>query len=115
KAEEAMTRHLGRSFRTIVRSVDALREHLEGDPFADFRLPREAKRVVTCLRKPHDKKLALPIERDGARLLAISGREVYSASVPSPRGPVFMTLLEKTFGTDITTRTWKTIEKCANA
>jgi len=35
--------------------------------------------------------------------------------VPGPRGPVFMSLLEKTFGTHITTRTWDTIEKCAKA
>lgn len=115
KAEEAMTQHLGRSFRTIVRSVDALRELLEADAFASFRLPPEAKRVITFLREPPGKKLALPIERDGARILAISGREACTAYVPNPRGPVFMTLLEKTFGTDITTRTWKTVEKCANA
>jgi uncharacterized protein (DUF1697 family) len=115
KAEEAMRRHLGRTFRTIVRSVDALRELLEADPFANFRLPRDAKRVVTFLREAPGKEITLPIERDGARILAISGREVYTAYVPSPRGPVFMALLEKTFGTDITTRTWNTVEKCVNA
>jgi uncharacterized protein (DUF1697 family) len=115
KAEEAMTRHLGRTFRTIVRSVDDLRELLEADPFADFRLPRDAKRVVTFFREPPAKKITLPVERDGARILAICGREAYTAYVPSPRGPVFMALLEKTFGTDITTRTWNTVEKCANA
>ena len=115
KAEEAMTRHVGRTFRTIVRSVDALQELLEADPFASFQLPTEAKRVVTFLREPPARKLTLPIERDGARILAVSGLEVYTAYVPSPRGPVFMTLLEKTFGTDITTRTWNTVQKCVKA
>lgn len=30
-------------------------------------------------------------------------------------GPVFMTLIEKTFGTAATTRTWDTVKKCAVA
>jgi hypothetical protein len=35
--------------------------------------------------------------------------------VPGDKGPVFMQLLEKTFGRDITTRTWDTVTKCAKA
>ena len=41
--------------------------------------------------------------------------QVFSAYVPGPRGPVFMTLIEKTFGTALTTRTWDTVRKCAAA
>jgi len=55
----------------------------------------------------------LPIERDGAHVLVHRGGEVLSAYVPGPRGPVFMSLLEKTFGKDITTRTWETVQKVA--
>ena len=49
------------------------------------------------------------------RILASTGREVFTAYVPSPRGPVFMTLIEKTFGSEVTTRTWDTVRKCATA
>jgi hypothetical protein len=35
--------------------------------------------------------------------------------VPEAKGPVFMHLLEKTFGKAITTRTWETVTKCAAA
>ena len=115
KAETAMARELGRTFRTIVRPVTALRELLEADPFAPFRLPANAKRVVTFLREPQEAKLALPIESDGARIVAMNGTEVFSAYVPSPRSPVFMTLIEKTFGTEVTTRTWDTVRKCVSA
>ena len=52
---------------------------------------------------------------DGARILAALGREVFSSYVPGPRGPVFMTLIEKTFGKDVTTRTWDTVKKVAGA
>jgi hypothetical protein len=48
---------------------------------------------------------------DGARILCVAGAEIFSAYVPSPKGPVFMGLIEKTFGKDLTTRTWDTIGK----
>lgn len=115
KAETAMTAALGRSFDTLVRPVDALRALLDADPFAAFKLPADAKRVVTFLREPHGAKLVLPIELDGARILGVEGHEVFTAYVPSPRGPVFMTLIEKTFGKGVTTRTWDTVRKCAVA
>lgn len=115
KAEAAMAERLGRTFYTIARSVDVLREMIESDPYTTFELPAAAKRVVTFLRVAPKARLALPIEVDGARILAVNGREVISAYVPSPRGPVFMTLIEKTFGTNVTTRTWDTLKKCANA
>lgn len=115
KAEAAMTKQLGRTFYTIVRPANVLRELLEADPYAAFRLPANAKRVVTFLREPHTEKLTLPIEVDGARILTMNGREIFTAYVPNPRGPVFMTLIEKTFGTNVTTRTWDTVKKCAKA
>lgn len=115
KAETTMTKQLGHAFYTIVRPANVLRELFELDPYAAFRLPTSAKRVVTFLRKPRTEKLMLPIEVDGARILAIHDREIFTAYVPNPRGPVFMALIEKTFGTHVTTRTWDTIRRCANA
>jgi hypothetical protein len=43
----------------------------------------------------------------------VKGREVFTAYVPGPRGAVFMTLIEKTFGEEVTTRTWDTVSKIA--
>jgi uncharacterized protein (DUF1697 family) len=113
KAEAAMTKRLGRTFLTIIRPVDALREMLASDPYQAFRLPPAAKRIVTFLRERPGSKLTLPPEVDGARILAVDGSNVFSAYVPSPKGPVFMTLIEKTFGSEVTTRTWDTVNKVA--
>jgi uncharacterized protein (DUF1697 family) len=113
KAEAAMEKHLGTRFLTIVRPVDALREILATDPYEPFRLPPEAKRIVTFLREKPASKLELPIEMHGARILAMNGPEIFSAYVPTPKGPVFMTLIEKTFGKEVTTRTWETVRKVA--
>jgi uncharacterized protein (DUF1697 family) len=111
--ETAMAVQLGRTFHTIVRPAESLKQILAADPYANFRLPENAKRVVTFLREPHEAALSLPLESDGASILAVDGREVFTAYVPSPRGPVFMALIEKTFGTNVTTRTWDTVKKCA--
>jgi uncharacterized protein (DUF1697 family) len=117
KVEAAMQKRLDRGFLTVVRSVDKLRRIIDADPYQEFPAASGAKRVVTFLRaRPGGKsktKLSLPIEVDGARILCVRGGEIFTDYVPSPRGAVFMTLIEKTFGKAITTRTWETIKKVA--
>src|SRR5688572_22270601 len=57
-AEAAMTKALGRSFATIVRATRDLDAMLAKDPYAAFRLPADAKRIVTFLREPLRAKLS---------------------------------------------------------
>lgn len=115
RAEAAMLETLGRTFLTIVRPVDALNALLAGDPYRRFRLKPAAKRIVTFLREKPRAKPRLPIELHGARILGMKDKEIFSAYLPTPKGPVFMTLIEKTFGKDQTTRTWDTVGKVARA
>ena len=106
-----MEKELGRSFLVLVRSLDELRAILASDPYNAFRLPVGSKRVVTFLRRTPRSKLPLPIEVDGARILCMKSGAIFTAYVPSRRGAVFMMLIEKTFGKEVTTRTWDTIRK----
>jgi len=115
KAEAAMQEQLGKEFLTIVRPVDGLRKILVTDPYKPFRVAPEAKRIVTFLRGRPVGNLKLPIELDGARILVMQEGEVFSAYLPSPRGPVFMSLIEKSFGKEQTTRTWETVTKVVRA
>lgn len=115
KAEAAMRELLGQAFLTIVRPVDVLQALLATDPYRPFRVAPAAKRIVTFLRNEPAARIALPIERDGARLLALVGRELFSAYGVTPKGPVFMTLIERAFGKEVTTRTWDTVGKVARA
>ena len=115
RIEGALTKQLGRSFYTIVRSVAKLNDLIEVDPYAAFGLSPDAKRVVTFARKLPNLKSRLPLERDGAQILAAGSREAFSAYVPSPRGPVFMELIKANFGSEVTTRTWETVKRCAKA
>src|SRR4030095_10262185 len=50
KAESAMQKRLGRTFLTIVRSLEELQALLTADPFARYRIPAASKRIVTFLR-----------------------------------------------------------------
>ncbi|KWR89078.1 hypothetical protein RM96_16585 [Cupriavidus sp. IDO] len=116
RAEKAMQSELGHSFDTFVRPARYLQDLIDSDFFAGFGLAPSAKRVVTFLRSPVSPDVKLPIERDGASIVKANTMEVFSAYVPDPKkGPVFMRLLERSFGKDITTRTLDTVIKCARA
>jgi uncharacterized protein (DUF1697 family) len=112
RIEKTLTAELGRSFLTLVREQAALDALLQADPYAGYGLSDGSKRVVTFLRAPPAAAPRLPLEKDGARILALREREIYSAYLPGADGPAFMALIEKTFGTAQTTRTWETIRKC---
>jgi uncharacterized protein (DUF1697 family) len=115
KLEAALKKAVGREFMTFVRSLDDLQALLAAEPFRAFGGPPGAKRVVTFLREPPARLPKLPIEFDGVRILRVIDREVFSDYVVGPRGPVFMTLLQRTFGEGITTRTWDTVRKVTGA
>jgi uncharacterized protein (DUF1697 family) len=112
KCEKAMR---GKVFPTIIRSLDDLKALVERDPFAGEKLPKGAKRIVTFLKEPFTGKLALPIRAHDAALLSVRDCEAFSAYVPNERGPVFMQIIEKTLGKDVTTRTWDTVLKILKA
>jgi uncharacterized protein (DUF1697 family) len=111
KVEAALEAATGREFWTVVRSIDALLELLGSDPYRGRHVPSGAKRVVTFLKHAPKPAPKLPVERDGAKIVCLKGSEAFSAYVSSPKGPVFMTLIEKTFGKAATTRTWDTVQK----
>jgi uncharacterized protein (DUF1697 family) len=113
--EATFEKQLGRSFYTIVRSIEELQSLIEREPYSGFALPSNAKRVVTFARKLPRLKSRLPVERGGAQILAVRDREAFSAYVPTPKGAVFMELIKANFGSEVTTRTWETVKKCAKA
>lgn len=113
KCEAALLEATGKELMTVVRSVDHLRRLIAAEPYEELRVSPRAKRVVTFLRKAPRPRPKLPIEKDGAKILALRGHEALSAYVVTSKGPVFMTLIEKTFGKEVTTRTWDTVKKLA--
>ena len=115
RIEESLAEHCGRSFRTILRATRELEALLASDPYAGHRVPAAAKRIVSFLPNTQTPKVKLPLAADGAQVIKQMGREVFTAYLRSPKGPVFMQLIEKAYGTEVTTRTWETVKKCAVA
>jgi uncharacterized protein (DUF1697 family) len=98
-------------FAPFVRTIAELEELLARDPFAGFDLPRNAKRVITFLRERPARPPKLPVSQETATIHALDGREALTAYVVPPGHPVFMALIEKTFGKDVTTRTWDSVAR----
>jgi len=111
QCEAALAAHLGRTFWTVVVPVAELRALVAADPWQAFKVPPAAKRVVSFLRETPATLPRFPVEKEGATIFALDDRIVFSAYLPHPKGPVFMTLIQKTFGEDVTTRTWDTVKR----
>jgi uncharacterized protein (DUF1697 family) len=111
KAEAALKKRLGRETPVHVRSRAELRKMVEADPYQGFAIPKDAKRVITFLEASAKTALKLPHHQDGASILHIKDGVAYSAYVRSPKGAVFMKVLEQAFGKGITTRTWNMINR----
>lgn len=115
KAEAAMQAHMGKSFTTFIRPIAELQALLEDDPFQHFKLHAKAKRIATFLADVKAPAPKLPIEMLQAQILAVEDGIVFSAYVPRENDPAFMRLIEKTFGKEVTTRTWDTVRKVVAA
>jgi len=112
KVEAAIEKGVGKFFLAIVRPIDELRELIASDPYKGVKLRPDSKPIVTFVRKPPT-GLELPIEQDNAQLLKLEGNNLFTVYAPTPKGPVFMTLIEKAAGKEQTTRTWDTVRKVA--
>ena len=99
-------------FLAIVRSIDELKALIASEPFKGVRLTPDSKRIVTFLRNA-PQGLKLPIEQDEASILKLDGNHLLTVYAPTPKGPVFMKLIEKAAGKEQTTRTWDTVQKVA--
>jgi uncharacterized protein (DUF1697 family) len=93
------------TFGTFIRPIAELETLLARDPWTTLRVPGEAKRLVTFLRERATPP-KLPLTHGNFTIYAVDGREVFSAYIREPGNATFMTILEKTFGKDVTSRTW---------
>jgi uncharacterized protein (DUF1697 family) len=115
KCEAAFEKYLDKAFLTIVRPIEDLEAILETDPYAAWGLPAGAKRDVTFLRATPSPKPKLPVELRGAAIVTVSERVAFSYHVPNVMDPAFMVLIEKTFGKEVTTRTWESVGRIVKA
>jgi uncharacterized protein (DUF1697 family) len=112
KVEEALPKQLGFTSTTIIRSRRQLQALVDRDPFRSIEHSSKTNLNVTFLKTKPRTKLAFPHRpKDGDyTILGLYDREICSViDLTGARTPDLMRWLEKEFGKDITTRTYKTV------
>ena len=114
KISEHFEKTFGFSVPTIIRRSKTIYQLINDAPFQDVKVTKDIRLYVSFLKKNTQSDLALPwtssdnsyviIEKSDKTILSI-----FDLSVSNT--PQAMAALEKFFGTDITTRNWKTIER----
>jgi uncharacterized protein (DUF1697 family) len=115
--EDAIQRQLGFSSTTIIRSHQQLRRLADNNPFGSIEDSPTSRLNVTFLKKKRKSNLRFPYhaEKKGYTVVGMHGREVCSVvDLSGATTPDLMAWLEKQFGKEITTRTWKTVGKILN-
>jgi len=113
RIEAAWPKRLGFESTTIVRSREDLERLVAADPFAG-RTDEPASRLNVTFLKREPEDVPLPYrDPDGTyEVFALNDRAIFSAvDTTAHRTPDMMRWLEKTFGKQITTRTWKTVHR----
>ena len=116
--EKALPEYLGFKSTTIIRSQKQLQELVKKKPFANREHSQKSSLNVTFLKKKihSDKKFPYKVkDRDYVLLGMYDGALCSVIDLTSPKTPDLMVWLEKTFGKEITTRTWKTVERIVKA
>jgi uncharacterized protein (DUF1697 family) len=99
KIEKALPKFLKFKSTTIIRSQEELQRLVDKDPFRGRKHNNKTYLVVTFLKNKPSKKLKY--DRVVCNIVNLT----------SERTPDIMTRMEKEFGKEITTRTWKTVER----
>ena len=116
RIEDALTSDLGLASRTIIRPHAVLRTMLDSDPFAGLSHGQSTYLTATFLKDAEPDPERLPV-RPGELTRVVrydpAARVVLAVTDSSGPGttPDFMVWLEKSFGRDITTRSWLTVQR----
>lgn len=112
--EEAFPEKLGFNSTTIIRSRQQLQAIVDSDPFEGVEHARNTNLNVTFLKRKPKTTFRLPHTPKGRAytLIGMGGQEIFSViDLTSEKTPDLMLWLEKQFGKEITTRTYKTVQR----
>ena len=112
--EKALPESLGFKSTTIIRSKEQLKQLVDKNPFRGMEHSQKFSLNVTFLKNKASTDIKFPykVENRDYTLLGMYGGAIFSViDLTSSKTPDLMLWLEKNFGKEITTRTWKTIER----
>jgi uncharacterized protein (DUF1697 family) len=114
RIENALSEELGFNSTTIIRSQRQVQQLVDKNPFEDMEHSQKSSLNVTFLKKKRKIDIQFPYKvdnRDYTLLGMYDGAICSVIDLTSAKTPDLMLWLEKQFGKEITTRTWKTIER----
>ena len=114
KIEKALPEQLGFNSTTIIRSKDQIQQLVDSNPFQGTTHSQKSYLNVTFLKQKTSVELKFPykVENRAYTLLGVYDGAICSLiDMTSSKTPDLMIWLEKQFGKEITTRTWKTVER----
>lgn len=112
--EKALPEKLGFTSTTIIRSLDDLKKLVAKEPFAKYEHGPKTSLNVTFFK--HTPKRHETLEGRGFTILNTSDHEILSVvDTTATKTPDFMAKVEKAYGKQITTRTWKTVGRIIKA
>jgi len=112
--EKALPTKLGFNSTTIIRSQADLKSLVDQDPYMGKEHGLETYLLVTFFKRTPKIPFEIPYEPDDKpyRIIGRNDLSIYGiVDATSGKTPDYMVWLEKQFGKDITSRTWKTIER----
>ncbi|MFA7419229.1 MAG: DUF1697 domain-containing protein [Melioribacteraceae bacterium] len=112
--EKILPKRLGFTSTTIIRSEEELQRLVEQNPFKGIEDTPKSRLNVTFLKNEPKTKLNYPyhVENKTYELLGVYDRAICSVvDLSGSKTPDLMGWLEKQFGKEITTRTWKTVHR----
>ena len=118
RIEEALPKELGFKSTTIIRNQKQLQQLVDKNPFKSREHSQKSSLNVTFLKKKRKVDIKFPYEidnRDYTLLGMYDGAICSVIDLTSAKTPDLMLWLEKKFGKEITTRTWKTVERILKA
>jgi uncharacterized protein (DUF1697 family) len=116
RIEDALASDLGIASRTIIRAHSELRGLLDSEPFPGLTHGRGTYLTATFLKDVATAPDVIPEQLDpGTQVVRYdrAARAVLAITDNSDPGttPDFMSWLEKSYGRDITTRSWLTVQR----
>jgi uncharacterized protein (DUF1697 family) len=117
KLEAAFPEKLGFTSTTIIRSQQQIQDLVDRRPFGDREHSKKTSLNVTFLKNEPKDLPKTPFTPEGRDYLFVDMSDRAICSVVDTtlnKTPDLMMWLEKRFGREITTRTWKTVERILN-
>ena len=115
KIADKLKAELGHNVGIQIRSIDEIQKLADRNPFKKIKVTPETRLYITFLPEKPKSKLKIPYTSPDKdfRILEVTNREICSVvDLNLGRGTVeAMSILDKEFGKNITTRNWNTVGK----